>query len=175
MRRIWIPVMVLALSSGARAQQQAQPMARPSAAKAPLSTSLSVTVGGKTTAFSVAELEAMPQKTLKLHNEHTQKDESYTGVLLSDVLAQCGASLSPETQKKFLHSTVRAIGTDKYFVLYAAAEVEGGLHAGDVIVATKMDGGSLGDDGNLKLISSEEKKPARWVRNLAAIVFQTED
>ena len=64
---------------------------------------------------------------------------------------------------------VRAEGTDHYFVVYAAAEVEGELHAGEVLVATRMNGGSLGEDGRIKLISTEDKKPARWVRNLTAV------
>lgn len=164
---------LLITAAGLPAQQMDQAM--PARPKAPLSTALTVTIDGKTTIFTVADLETLPQKTVKLHNEHTGKDESYTGPLLSDVLAKCGVTLTPATQKMFLHSTVRAIGTDQYFVLYSAAEVAPGLHAGDVLVATRMGGGSLGADGNLKLISSEDLKPARWVRNLTAIVLHTED
>ena len=113
----------------------------------------------------------MPQKTLTVHNEHSGKDESYTGVLLTDVLAKCGVVFSKDTQKKFLHSTLRMTGTDQYFVIYSAAEVSGDLHSGDVIVATKLNGGSLGIDGKIRMVSSEDKKPARWVRNLVAITM----
>jgi hypothetical protein len=50
--------------------------------------------------------------------------------------------------------------------------VEPSEHAGDVIVASSMDGKGLGADGNLKLISTEDKKPQRWVRNLSAITMK---
>jgi hypothetical protein len=38
-------------------------------------------------------------------------------------------------------------------------------------VALTMGGKPLGYDGQLKLVSSEDKKPARWVRNLMAVTL----
>ena len=140
---------------------------------APLSTSLTLTVKDKATTFSVADLAAMPQKTVKVHNAHTNADESYSGVLLSDMLAKSGFVADKTTQQTLLHSIVRAEGTDKYWVIYSATEVEGSEHAGDVIVAISQDGHGLGADGNLKLISTDDKKPQRWVRNLTSISLNT--
>jgi hypothetical protein len=77
------------------------------------------------------------------------------------------------TQKKMLHSFIQAEGTDKYWVLYSAIEAEPSEHDGDVIVATAMDGKPLGADGNFKLISTADKKPQRWVRNLTAITLKS--
>jgi hypothetical protein len=42
-----------------------------------------------------------------------------------------------------------------------------------VIVATSMGGKPLGEDGQLKLIDSGDKKPQRWVRNLSAIAVKS--
>jgi hypothetical protein len=67
--------------------------------------------------------------------------------------------------KLFLIGVV-AEGTDHYGVLYSLAEVDPSIHAGDVIVADSMDGQKLGKDGAFKVVSTEEKRPARWVRNL---------
>ena len=146
-------------------------MATPKPA-APLSTSLTLTVNSKSTKFSLADLAAMPQKTVKVHNAHTNADESYSGVLLSDLLAKASFVSDKITQQTMLHSIVRAEGTDKYWVVYSATEVEGSEHAGDVIVAIAQDGHGLGADGNLKLISTNDKKPQRWVRNLTAIALK---
>jgi hypothetical protein len=52
-------------------------------------------------------------------------------------------------------------------------EIEGSEHNGTVIVATSMGGKPLGDDGELKLIDSSDKKPQRWVRNLSAITVKS--
>jgi hypothetical protein len=157
--------------------QTAAPMGGMDAPKtpAPLSTSLALTVDGKTTTFSVAELKAMPQKSLKVHNEHTKADESYSGVTLSDLLAKAGFAVTTATHRTMLRSYLKAEGTDKYWVLYAVTEVEDSEHEGDVIVATSMDGKGLGADGELKLVSTEDKKPQRWVRNLAAIEMKSAD
>jgi hypothetical protein len=135
------------------------------------STSLALTVDGKTTTFSVADLKAMVQKTVSVHNEHTKMDESYAGVALGDLLAKAGFVATKATQRAMLRSYLKVEGTDKYWVLYSVTEVLGSEHKGDVIVATSMDGKGLGADGELKLVSTEDAKPQRWVRNLTAITM----
>jgi hypothetical protein len=150
-----------------------QAMAEHQHAKSPASTELKVTVDGKSATLTPAELAAMPQKTVTVHNEHTKTDEIYAGVALGDVLAKYGFTVTQSTHKKMLHSYVTAEGTDKYWVLYSATEVEGSEHVADVIVATSMNGKPLGDDGQLKLVDSADKKPQRWVRNLTAITLVT--
>jgi hypothetical protein len=58
---------------------------------------------------------------------------------------------------------------DSYRVLYFLAEVDPAIHTGDVIVADSVDGQQLGKDGAFKIVSTEERRPARWVRNLTEI------
>jgi hypothetical protein len=36
-----------------------------------------------------------------------------------------------------------------------------------------MDGKPLGQDGQLKLVDTSDKKPQRWVRNLSAITVRS--
>jgi hypothetical protein len=140
---------------------------------APVSTSLALTVGGKTTTLTVAELKAMPQTTVTVHNEHAKAMETYTGVPLGDLLTKYGFKVEQATHRAMLRSYVQAEGTDKYWVLYSLTEVESSEHSGDVIVALSMDGNPLGADGDLKLVGTEDKKPQRWVRNLAAITVKS--
>jgi hypothetical protein len=137
------------------------------------STSLVLTVDGKATTLSVADLATMPQKTVTVHNEHTKTDETYTGVLLGDLLAKYGFPVDKTTHRKMLRSYLVAEGMDKYWVLYSVTEIEGSEHNGNVIVATSMGGKPLGEDGQLKLVDSEDKKPQRWVRNLSAITVKS--
>ena len=162
------------LFAGARlaSSQAMEGMDTPKAPSKP-STTLFVDVEGQTTSFSIADLKAMPQKTVRVHNEHTNADESYSGVLLSDLLAKCGIVNDQEHHQQFLHTYLIAEGTDKYSVLYSAVEVHGSEHNADVLVATSMDGKDLGADGQFKLVGSADKKAARWVRNLAAITVKT--
>jgi hypothetical protein len=113
------------------------------------------------------------RKTVTVHNEHTKVDESYTGVLLGDLLAKYGFPVDKTTQRKMLRSYLVAEGTDKYWVLYSVTEIEGSEHNGEVIVATNMGGKPLGDDGKFKLVDSGDKKPQRWVRNLKSITVKS--
>jgi hypothetical protein len=142
-------------------------------AAAPVSTSLTLTIDGKATKLSVSDLEAMPQTTVAVHNEHTKMDESYTGVLLGAVLAKYGFPVDKTTHQKMLRSYLTAEGTDKYWVLFSVTEIEGSEHNADVIIATSMGGKPLGADGQLKLVDSGDKKPQRWVRNLASITVKS--
>lgn len=164
--------LLLAVGMGvvARAQTVAPtvPMAGMAHAPAAASSSLAVTVAGKTTTLGVAELAGMTQKSVTVHNSHRNVDETYTGVLLTEVLAKAGEGAAG---KALLHSYVRAEGTDQYWVLYSGIEMEGGSHAGDVIVATALDGKPLGAAGAFMLVSTEDKKPQRWVRNLAGLTL----
>ena len=77
------------------------------------------------------------------------------------------------THRKMLRSYLIAEGMDKYWVLYSVTEIEFSEHNGTVIVATSIGGKPLGDDGQLKLIDSSDKKPQRWVRNLNAITVKS--
>lgn len=124
---------------------------------------------GKSVTLTPADLAAMPHKTVAVFNAHTKANEKYSGVALSDLLAKVGVPQGENVKGKVFLTAVIAEGTDKYSVLYALAEVDPSIHAGDVIVADQMDGQKIDKDGAFKLVSTEEKRPARWVRNLTAI------
>jgi hypothetical protein len=166
----------LLLTNTPQSQAQAGQMASmPEHAHAPAtpSTSLTLTIDGKATTLSLTDLQAMPQKTVTVHNEHLKVDETYTGVALNDLLTKYGFPVDKTTHQKMLRSYIKAEGTDKYWVLYSVTEIEPSEHNADVIVATMLAGKPLGEDGQLKLVSTADKKPQRWVRNLTAITVKT--
>ena len=151
----------------------AQDPAPSSHTQAERSTSLTLTVAGVSHQLSAAALAALPQSHLTVHNSHTNHDENYAGVSLYDLLASSGLSLTKQNQQTYLHSYIRAQGTDFYFVLYSAAEVQPDLNTSTVLIATHLDGHALGADGAFKLVASNDKRPARWVRNLLSLTLIT--
>lgn len=165
---------VLAFGTLSLAAQSSAPMqhsddAMPMKPPVPASKSLTVTFEGHTTTFSVDDLMKMKPVTVHVKNEHRGGiEESYTGPLLSDVLAAAGLKASRETQPLILHSSIVATGTDHYFVLYSAAEVEPMFSTGQVIVAV-MKGDMLPntEGGTIQLVNSTDTRPARWVHGLA--------
>ena len=124
---------------------------------------------GKSMTLTPEDMAALPHKTVSVFNSHTKANESYAGVSLSDLLRKAGVPQGEEVRGRLFAVGVVARGTDKYSVLYALAEVDPSIHTGDVIVADSIDGHKLGTDGAFKMISTEEKRPARWVRNLEEI------
>ncbi len=135
---------------------------------------LVIKADGSAKTFTLADLQAMPQQSVRVHNGHNNQDEVYTGVPLSVILSRYGISTAEGApSQKLYHSYVRAEGTDKYFVLYSASELEPELHTWDAIVALSMDGKPLGPEGDFKIVTGGERKPARWVRNLASLTIVT--
>jgi len=133
------------------------------------STQLTVSYDGKTTTYSPAEFAALPHKSVTVFNAHSRKNETYSGVVLSDLLSKVGVPSGEKVRGKVFMTGVVAEGMDHYGVLYSLAEVDPSIHTGDVIVADTMDGQKLTKDGAFKMVSSEERRPARWVRNLTSI------
>jgi hypothetical protein len=160
--------------SEAQTSQTSQMGSMPEHAHTPSapSTSLTLNIDGNATTLFVADLQAMPQKTVTVHSEHLKVDETYTGVSLGDLLAKYGFPVDKTTHQKMLRSYIKAEGTDKYWVLYSVTEIEPSEHNADVIVATTLAGKPLGEDGQLKLVSTADKKPQRWVRNLTSITVK---
>jgi hypothetical protein len=120
--------------------------------------------------FSLAELKSMPRVSVVFHNTHTNADETYSGVRLADLLARVGAPLGSELRGEALASVVVARGADGYEAVLALAEVDPQFHPGEVLVADTMNGAPLDPhSGPLKLVVTEDKRPARSVRNLTNI------
>jgi hypothetical protein len=121
-----------------------------------------------------AELKVMPRTTITVHNEHSKADETYTGVRVADLLAKMGAPLGKELRGIALSSYLVAVGSDGYGAVIALAEVDPSFHTGEVIVADTMNGAALDKkSGPFKLVVTEDKRPARWVRNLVTIELKS--
>ena len=169
--RMKFPVIValaLALASLPLQAQQKPDHDAEMAAKPPVppSKSVNVTFQGRVTTFTIEDLLKLPQVTVHVHNAHRNTDESYTGPLLADVLAQAGLKATSETQPLILHSSLVATGTDHYFVLYSVAEVEPSFSTGQVIVAVMKAGLPNTEGGAIELVNTVDAKPARWLHGL---------
>jgi hypothetical protein len=132
---------------------------------------LKITFDGKSAEWTASTLASLPHVTVTLHNEHAKVDQAYSGVPLMTLLAKLGVPESPHGKQFRLYLV--AEGADGYQVVYSVGEVTPDVHDGTTLVADAMDGKPLTDAGPLQLVTSGDKRPARWVRNLAAIRVMT--
>jgi hypothetical protein len=124
--------------------------------------------------LKVADLRFMPRTTVTVHNEHSSTDETYAGVRLADVLGKLGAPLGHDLRGVALSGYIVATGSDGYVAVIALAEADPAFHSGEVIVADTINGQPLdAKSGPFKLVVTEDKRPARWVRNLVSIELKS--
>jgi hypothetical protein len=132
---------------------------------------LTSTFAGKSAQWTPASLAALPHKTLTVFNTHAKVNQTYSGVLLADLLASLGVPQKPHGKEFLLYLVAQ--GADGYQVVFSVGEVTPDVHDATVMVADTLDGKSLGANGSFQLVASGETRPARWVRNLVAIRVET--
>ncbi|MBV9302476.1 MAG: molybdopterin-dependent oxidoreductase [Acidobacteriaceae bacterium] len=118
--------------------------------------------------LEVNTLAELSRQTAVL-NDHG-KQVNYEGVLLHDVLVRSGVDFSKGLHGKQLSSYVTAIGSDGYEVVYALADFDPSITNSAIILADRRDGKPLdANEGPLRIIVPQDKRPARSVRLLKEI------
>jgi hypothetical protein len=123
--------------------------------------------------LSLAQFRALPHVDVKVHNGHTDTDETYSGVPLGALLSKVDAPLGENLRGKALNNYVVATGADGYSVVLSLGEIDLSFHGGQIVVADSRDGQPLTDSGPYQLIVPEDKRPARWVRSLVTISMES--
>jgi hypothetical protein len=129
-------------------------------------------IAGKTKTLTPAELKALPHVTVSVHNAHNNKDESYSGVPVKDLLAlvEPAKGEGPKTSANMM--VVIASATDNFHVAITLCDTNPECRNGQAIVADTLDGAPIATDGAFKLVLTEDKKPARWARNLSSLTVK---
>jgi hypothetical protein len=150
---------------------QAQASADVHTPHGPSTAPLKITFGDQSSEWTAATLAALPHATVSVFNEHAKAQQSYSGVPLTVLLTKLGVPEKPHGKEFRLYLV--AEGSDGYQVVYSVGEVTPDVHDGTTLVADSVDGKPLGDNGLFQLVTTGEKRPARWVRNLVAIRVMT--
>jgi len=114
----------------------------------------------------------LPQQSVKTADHGTPV--SFDGVLLSDVLSKAEVPTGEKLRGKslLLYAVVEA--SDGYRVLFALAELDPALSEKRVYLVTKRDGKPLSEEeGPFRIVVPDEKRAARWVRQVTAITIKT--
>jgi hypothetical protein len=137
------------------------------------STAAQLTIKGdveKTLSLSLEDLRHLPRTTLKVMNPHDKKEETYEGVLLTELLKRAGVPQGAQLRDAAMATYVQADASDGYRVIFSLPELDADFQDSDVIVADTMNGAPLDDKaGPFRIVAPHDKRPARWIRMLQSL------
>jgi DMSO/TMAO reductase YedYZ molybdopterin-dependent catalytic subunit len=131
-----------------------------------------LTIGGEVEhprKLGAADLTALPRKSVevKLHDGSMAKFE---GVALIDVLQLAGVKFGESIRGARLATYLLVEAADGYRVVLALPELDPAFSDKQIILADRRDGKALtAPEGPLRLVVPDEKRQARWVRQVTAL------
>jgi hypothetical protein len=171
---VWMGLFLLAGCAECPAQQGSMPMQSEATAPAKSDVLTIIAGAGQRGVFTPETLKDYPHQTVTIFDHHNNANETYSGVPLMDLLGKLGVPHGTDLHGKALTDYVIATGSDGYRSVIALAEIDPEFHPGQVIVADAMDGKPLdAKTGPFRLVVTEDKRPARSVRNLISIEVKT--
>lgn len=95
---------------------------------------------------------------------------THQGVALRDLLLRAGVPLGDALKGKALARVVIASAVDGYQVAFAIAEIDAAFNDHLILISDTRNGQPLlPDSGPLQLVVPQDKRPARWVRQLTTL------
>jgi hypothetical protein len=168
---------------GGKPEITAPPAAMPEHAHAPRSPSTTLAIAlisdsktlppAKPIVMPPQVVAGLPHETVTVINGHTNTSETYSGVPVSALLVKLGLPFEKTNEHTLLRTFIIAQGTDGYTVILSAYETLSAIRDGNVIVADKLNGKPLDQEGAFKLVIPGDKRPQRWVQNLKSLAFKT--
>ena len=120
---------------------------------------------GKKTVLTAAEIEALPR--VKVTTGASSAAATFEGVALRAVLEKAGVGLGETLKGKRMASCLLVEATDGYRVVIALPEIDPAFNDKQMVLAFLKDGKRLNDkEGPYRLVIPDEKRMARWVRQV---------
>jgi hypothetical protein len=114
------------------------------------------------------ELAGLERRTVVTQDRGLRTE--FEGVAVRDVLGKAGAAFGDAIRGAALARVVIASARDGYRVVYAIAELDAGFTDQVILLADRRDGKPLlPDTGPLQIIVPNDKRAARWIRQVNKI------
>jgi DMSO/TMAO reductase YedYZ molybdopterin-dependent catalytic subunit len=124
---------------------------------------------GKPLKLELSDLHGMKQ-TEATAKDHGGEQRVYKGVTLFDILGAAGVSQGSQLRGKNLLKFVSVKAIDGYEVIFSLAEIDPEFTDQTILVAYEEDGKPLPKgDGPFRMVVPNDKKHARWIREVATI------
>jgi hypothetical protein len=123
---------------------------------------------GKQTILSRADLEALPH--VKLQASAHDVSATFEGVTLRAVLEKANVEFGEALKGKRLASCLVAVAADGYRIVIALPEMDPAFTDKRILLAFLKDGKPLDEkEGPYRIVIPDEKRPARWIRQLTVL------
>ncbi len=131
-----------------------------------------VDLAGKVHKLTGAEIAKLNRVSVKAKDHG--KEAAFEGVSLTEVLKAAGVEFGENLRGKRMTEYLLVEAADKYRAVFALAELDPGFTDKQVIIADRRDGQPLSkDEGPYRLVVVDEKRGARWVRQLSKLTILT--
>ena len=119
--------------------------------------------------FSLSGLEAAGAVAVSVEDDSGQSSD-YTGVPIAKLLESVGVALGKSVRGERLAEFVMVRAADGYRVLFSLPETDPMFRERTLLLCYRKNGGPLpAKEGPLRVIVADEKRHARWVRQVTAI------
>jgi DMSO/TMAO reductase YedYZ molybdopterin-dependent catalytic subunit len=120
-----------------------------------------------------AAFAALPHVDVKATG-HDGVPATYRGVRMSDVLSLGGLTFGATLRGPRMATYVVVSASDGYRAVFAVPELDSGFRDGGVYIADQKNGGALSpEEGPYRVVVPDEKRPARWVREVTGLSVRT--
>ena len=115
----------------------------------------------------------MPRQKLQA-KDHQDHERSYEGVPLVELVRLADVPLGKELRGPALANYLVVEAADGYRAIFALAELDPAMTDNVVLLVDRQDGQPLdAHDGPLRIVAPQDKRHARWVRQVTALRLLT--
>src|SRR5262249_4285250 len=124
---------------------------------------------GKQTTLTRADIDSLPHVRISA-TEHSAPAVSFEGVAVKSVLEAAGVTFGDSMRGKRLTTCLVVEAADNYRVVIALTELDPAFTDKQIVLAFSKDGKPLDDkEGPYRIVIPDEKRMARWVRQVTAL------
>jgi DMSO/TMAO reductase YedYZ molybdopterin-dependent catalytic subunit len=133
-----------------------------------------LTVAGEVTSslkLTAADLAKLPRRSVRARG-HDGKEALFEGVEPGEILKLAGVKSGEQLRGKELSLFLIVGAADGYRAVFALPELDHAFTDRTVILADRRDGKPLAEkEGPLRLVVPDEKREARWVRQVVTFTI----
>jgi hypothetical protein len=124
---------------------------------------------GKQLVLNRSDLEALPHMKVSAE-EHASVPVNFEGVTVTSVLEKAGVRFGESMRGKRMASCLVVEAADGYRAVIALPELDPAFTDKQIVLAFLRDGKPLGEkEGPYRIVIPDEKRMARWVRQVTTL------